>query len=137
LNFLIKQHLFKFTKFGLVGILCTLIDFILFISLIFIFELSIISSHLSAFSVAVLISYFLNKNYTFDSSLIKNNQKTITKYILLNTIGAVISTTALLLLSSLIHILIAKLFAAALSLLWNYTSSYFFIFSSKLQFQKK
>ena len=137
MNFIIKQHIYKLTKFGLIGILSSLVDFIIFCLLFFVFEWSIISSHLTAFSIAVVNSYFLNKNYTFSDTAVKNNALSFTKYILLNTIGATISTTAIILLAPFIHILIAKLFATTLSLLWNYFSSYFFIFSSRTQFLKK
>ena len=137
MNFKIKYHLSKLTKFGLIGIHSTLVDFIIFSLLIFVFEWNIITSHLTAFSIAVLNSYFFNKNFTFSDIAIKNNAHTITIYILLNTIGAAISTAAIILLAPFIQILIAKLFATILSLLWNYISSYFFIFSPRAQSLKK
>ena len=136
-NFEITKHIYKLAKFGLVGILCTILDFIVFSLLIFVFEWNIINSHLTAFSIAVIASYVLNKNYTFSNSIVANSTQTITKYVLLNTIGAIISTIAILFFSPMMFILIAKLFAATLSLLWNYASSYFFIFSPRAQSQKK
>ena len=133
MNIQFNNHIFKITKFSIVGVISTVIDFALFCIFVYFFQWDIIISHLAAFLIALMNSYFLNKHFTFGDRDIAYNMKLFGKFILFNSIGAIISTIAILILIKYIHIILAKVMAATLSLLWNYISSYFFIFTDKIR----
>lgn len=133
---LIKKHAEKI-RFGLVGVINTALDFGVLLLLVKIFKFSAIGGNYISTSIALIFSFFANKKFTF-----KNNDKTqarqfivflvitlvglwILQPLAISGIGFMISGITL---NSSVELLIEKLFATLVSLIWNYLMYRKFVF---------
>ena len=92
----------RFIKFGLVGVLNTIINWVLFILLNSIGVYYIISN-IIAYSISTLNSYLWNSKWVFKYNGDNVNQTTF-KFITLNIIGLVLNTIILFLLVDIIKL---------------------------------
>lgn len=120
--------IFKFLKFGFVGFSGMIIDF----SITFLlkeklkFHRYIASS--AGFTVAATSNYLLNRFWTFESS----NPRVLVEYstfIFLSLIGLAINNSFLYLFEKKLKFYAAKLFAIAVTMLWNFFANYYLTFS--------
>ena len=122
--------LWQIAKFGLVGVLNTAIDFGILNYLSILTGITgggkIIPLNITSFSVAVLNSYWWNKSWVFEG---RKNANFIA-FLVVSTIGVMINTGTVFLLSTYVSIPaglsenlwlnLAKILATFLSLAWNF-----------------
>ena len=80
----------KFVKYGLVGILGTFLHFAILIFLVRLLGSNVLFSSTFGFIVVLIISYFLNKHWTFQSS--EQGIQEFTKYSIVSLIGLLLNT---------------------------------------------
>ncbi|USN96815.1 MAG: GtrA family protein [Candidatus Nomurabacteria bacterium] len=118
-------------RFALVGVANTAVDFGVLFGLTIFLHVPVLAANIVSTSVAMAVSYLLNKRAVFRDTDIHNRQQvmlfvvvTLTSLWVLQ--GFVLSAvTALLWVATNVNpemtLLIAKLTATAVSLMWNYT----------------
>ena len=121
----------EFLRFGLVGIVNTAVDFVVFVLLYRGTGLDPLLCNVVAFLVAVTNSYLLNHHWTFRGSGSTLSFVAYVRFAALNAGGLVIGTLAILLLGRFMPLELAKLIAAGLTLIWNYTCSKLFVFNTE------
>lgn len=121
----------EFIRFGLVGVINTAVDFAVFVLLYRGTELDPLLCNGIAFLVAVTNSYLLNHHWTFRRPGSGISWVAYARFVVLNAGGLVIGTLAIVLLGRLMPLEFAKLIAAGLTLVWNYTCSRLFVFNTE------
>lgn len=124
----LSDDLFRFIKFGLVGILNTLINWILFI-ILNILGLYYIISNIIAYSISTLNSYLWNSNWVFKYGG-DNLKETSLKFIILNIIGLTLNTIILYLLVDIVGLrkLIALIITTGIVMILNYFINKIWVF---------
>lgn len=122
-----RARLGEIIRFGLVGVLNTAIDLASFSLLYRLVGLPALVANGLAFWVAVSNSYWLNRRWTFRQHQVRGF-RAYSHFVLVNIGGLILGTLAILLLSHLMAPELAKVIASILTLIWNYTSSRYFIF---------
>ena len=122
------EDLSRFIKFGLVGVLNTIINWILFILLNSMGVYYIISI-IIAYSISTLNSYLWNSKWVFKYTGDNVNQTTF-KFITLNIIGLVLNTIILFLLVDIIKLpkIIALIIATGVVMILNYFINKLWVF---------
>ena len=118
-----------FIRFGLVGIINTAVDLGVFTLLYRGVDLDPLVANVIAFFLAVTNSYLLNHHWTFRRPDNAMSFSAYVRFVALNAGGLLIGTLAILLLGKYMPLEFAKLIAAGLTLLWNFTSSKLFVFN--------
>lgn len=124
----LSDDIFRFIKFGLVGVLNTLINWILFILLNSIGVYYIISN-IIAYSISTLNSYLWNSKWVFKYSG-DNIKETSFKFIVLNIIGLTLNTIILYLLVDIVGLnkLIALVITTGIVMILNYFINKLWVF---------
>ena len=122
------MKLFKqLIKFGIVGIIATIVDFlILFIFTEYFHIYYLISSTLS-FIISLIVNYILSIYWVFDVK--KRNFKELILFVILSVIGLLINQIILYIGSDLLNIyyLICKIGATILVMIYNFITRKIFI----------
>ncbi len=121
----------EFLRFGLVGVVNTAVDFAVFVLLYRGTDIDPLLCNGVAFLVAVTNSYLLNHHWTFRKSTSNISVAAYVRFVALNAGGLLIGTLAILLLGGVMPLELAKLIAAGLTLIWNYTCSRLFVFNTE------
>lgn len=119
----------KIISFALVGICNTVVDFAAFTFAYEILTLSLIASNVMAWLVAVTFSYVLNTLTTFHREtgrVLRRND--YLNFVASGVLGVIATTTTLVVLSSYLHVMIAKLASILVGFIVNFTMSNFFVF---------
>ncbi|MFL0197135.1 GtrA family protein [Clostridium sp. WILCCON 0269] len=123
----------KFThiiRFGCVGCLNTMFDFVIFCVLNSLFGINYIISQILSYSGGTLNSYILNKFWTFNDR--KTNKKTaqeIVQFIVVNSISLSVSLIGLsILIDSSINSFFAKIISMVLAQVVNFLGYRFWVF---------
>ncbi|WNS81478.1 GtrA family protein [Domibacillus sp. DTU_2020_1001157_1_SI_ALB_TIR_016] len=119
------RNLNKIMKFGIVGVLNTAIDMLLFFTLWSVGMPYLLAQVLS-YSAGTLNSFVWNRSWTFKASG-QTNMEEITKFILLNTIALCMSTFLLSLLSGQ-PLFVSKTIATLSGLSVTFFGSRFWVF---------
>ena len=120
----------EFLRFGLVGVVNTLVDFAVFVLLYRLVGLDPLLANALAFLVAVTNSYFLNHHWTFRQSETPLSISAYLRFAVLNAGGLLIGSLAILSLGHYMPMELAKLIATAITLVVNFTSSKIFVFKT-------
>lgn len=130
MNF-INEGVNKFVKFGLVGVLNTLINWIIFAVLNFVGVYYIIANVI-AYVIATINSYIWNSRWVFKYKG-EDKKETTTKFILLNLVGLALNTMILYLLVDLIGLnkLIALVITTVIVMVINYIVNKIWVFKEK------
>lgn len=125
---LLKSHYKSLSKFTIVGVVNTLIDFSVFYVLHDIFGAYFIFAHIAAFFVALVNSFIFNALWTFKN--LKRDQllKQVFSFVIIGLIGLGLSTVSIYVASMYISIYPAKILAMLVSFVWNYVGSWLFVF---------
>ena len=121
----------KFIKFGLVGVLNTLINWIIFAVLNFVGVYYIIANVI-AYVIATINSYTWNSRWVFKYNG-KDQKETTTKFIVLNLVGLALNTIILYLLVDLIGLnkLISLVITTVIVMVINYIVNKIWVFKEK------
>ena len=124
----LSDDLFRFIKFGLVGLLNTLINWILFI-LLNSFGVYYIISNVIAYSISTLNSYLWNSKWVFKYNE-DNVKETSFKFIVLNIIGLTLNTIILYLLVDIVGLnkLISLVITTGIVMILNYFINKLWVF---------
>ncbi len=128
---IVKSHYKNFSKFTVVGIVNTIIDFSVFYILHDLFDITFIYAHISAFFVALINSFYFNAIWTFKNLKLNQLVKQITLFIAVGFSGLILSTITIYLASQFMWVYFAKILAMGVSLIWNYAGSWTFVFKDK------
>ena len=125
---ILKSHYKSFSKFTLVGVLNTLIDFFMFFVFYNIFGVMFVVAHISAFFIALANSFYFNAIWTFKN--LKRDQliKQVSAFVAVGLSGLVLSTLTIYFANNFMWVYFAKILAMAVSLIWNYVGSWLFVF---------
>lgn len=120
--------IFKFLKFGIVGLSGMVIDFSITILLKERFKIHRYISSSAGFTIAASSNYLLNRVWTFSST----NPKIIVEYstfIIISLIGLAINNLFLYLFEKRFKFYLAKFFAVMVTMLWNFLANYYITFT--------
>lgn len=115
-------------RFALVGVINTVVDFAIFLTLAKLIGLPAVIANVVSTSCALAVSYLLNKKAVFGNTD-ANNHRQIMQFILVTLTGlwvlqaiviTVVSGLIGALLSSTLLLVVAKAAATVVSLTWNY-----------------
>lgn len=133
--------IFQIAKFGLIGILNTLIDFGVINILANIFNVyqgaAIIPLNALSFSLAVINSYFWNKYWTFrEGSQSPESRYGFVKFVVVSILGLLINTAIVYGMTALspagvggaLWLNSSKLLATVVSMIWNFLGYKFLVF---------
>lgn len=137
-----NKSVLQFSKFFVVGILNTGIDFLILNSLMWFTHIysgtSIIIFGTISFSVAVANSYFLNKYWTFEDKTAVKDPAQFAKFFTVSVIGWLLNTAILFSITTYIHPILglsaalwanfAKVVATGVVLAWNFAGYKLFVF---------
>lgn len=121
-------------KYGLVGIVNTLTDFLLFSLLLYGLACPLLIANSVAFSIAVLQSYYINRHWTFaeqtNSINARQSAKQLIAFVAMNLVGLCISNLTVYWLAEQLTPLGAKLAATGLVFTWGFSISKLIIFKN-------
>ena len=117
------------TRFALVGAVNTTVDVALFSLLFYVFGWPLLVANAGAFVVAVMVSFLLNKTWTFrDQSRGARAARRALSFVAVAVIGLGIASVTIWLAALVVPPIFAKLAAVGATFLWNYTASRRFVF---------
>ena len=125
----VNDNLFRFVKFGLVGVLNTAINWIIFI-LLNSLGIYYIISNIIAYTLSTINSYMWNSKWVFKYEG-KNIKETTFKFIILNVIGLILNTCILYVLVDILGLskIIGLIIATAIVMVLNYFINKLWVFS--------
>jgi putative flippase GtrA len=120
----------KFVKFALVGFGCMLLDFSMTYFLKEIVKLNKYVSNSISFAIAVFVSYYLNRNWTFHNTSANVTEQFI-RFLAVATIGLILNnlTTYFFTEKRSYNFYFSKILATALVVLWNFSMNILFTFA--------
>ncbi|MFS8214462.1 GtrA family protein [Paenibacillus polymyxa] len=125
-------QLLPMIRFGIVGLVNTGVDYIIFMLLAWV-GVPVIVAQIISYSCGTANSYILNSKWTFNKQLSNNtNKRQLPKFIVINLI--VLGVTSLLL--QVLHtgtelsLALSKLIATAAGMIINYIGSRYWVFGS-------
>lgn len=111
-------------KFGVVGILATLLDYVVMIVLTEVFGVPPVASSTISFSISVVFNYLASMRYVFSHREGMSRRREFIIFLVLSIIGLGINAALMWVGTELagIDYRIVKLFAAAVVMVWNFVS---------------
>jgi putative flippase GtrA len=119
----------QFVKFASVGVINSLIHFLIFIFFYRLIEFNLIVATILGYGAGTLNSYIMNKKWTFNARKATSTTE-IYRFILINVVALIVNAISLYVLSVLCGIVeeIAQLFAILFSLIVNFIGNKFWTF---------
>ena len=127
---LFKNELFnQIMKFGVVGGIAFIIDYICLIISKEIFELSVLLSAAIAFIISVIFNYILSIKWVFNVNKEIDQKKNFIIFIVLSIIGLILTEIIMWFGTDIIKIsyLIVKIFATAIVMIFNFITRKIFL----------
>lgn len=119
-------------RFAVVGILNTIVDFMVFIALYYSFGVPALWANTTSYSAGILNSFLFNKHWTFsDSSPSNQTLRQFVLFVLLNFVGLTLSNLVVTTLTNLMPAVVAKLIAIFVTFTWSYWSSHRIVFAPR------
>lgn len=111
-------------KFGVVGILATLLDYVVMIVLTEVFGVPPVASSTISFSISVVFNYLASMRYVFSHREDMSRRREFIIFLVLSIIGLGINAALMWVGTELagIDYRIVKLFATAVVMVWNFVS---------------
>jgi putative flippase GtrA len=145
-----KYEIFgQMTRFAVVGVINTAIDFTVLNLLIWITGIKsgngVILLNMVSFTTATLNSYFLNKRWSFGDHTTNQNGRKFSVFMTVSIFGVIINTTVVRIISTNIDPMfglnqtlwtnVAKVVATGFSLVWNFIGYKIFVFKKTIEKQ--
>lgn len=132
MNVSIFNNLLKYFKYGIVGGTGAIIDFTLYSSIIYTTHINYLVSNIFSFSIAAVVVFFLQKNYTFQYKTNKNLE-TFNRYILAVVITYILSNVILTITIELLAmgLFVSKAIQIILGSIWGYYVNNYYVFNDK------
>ena len=124
-----KKLFAQFIKFGIVGVIATVIDFSLLIFLTEVFHVNYLISATVAFIVAVIFNYLASMRYVFTHREGLSRRREFIIFMVLSVIGLLINNACMWLGVELFAIdyRITKILATAIVTMWNFITRKIFL----------
>lgn len=124
-----KTLMEQIVKFGIIGILATLLDFILMILLKEVFGVNEIIASTISFSISLVFNYICSMKYVFESREDMSKKKEFNIFVILSLIGLGLNTFFMWLLVDIFSIfyIISKAFSTCIVMIWNFVSRKIFL----------
>ena len=129
-----KKLFNQIVKFGLVGVIATVIDYGLMVLFTEVFHIPALISAAISFTISVIFNYIASVKWVFDVDKEKNSKtKEIIVFIILSIIGLCINELIMYLMDKLFGVdyRISKLFATGVVMCWNFITRKIFLESKK------
>lgn len=119
----------QFMKFGIVGVINTILDYALYTLFVTIFDVHYLIANVLSFSIAVTNSFLLNRKWTFRQSGTNWRHEAL-KYAMVYASGLGIGEAMLYVFVGRMHLheLVGKAMIVAIVLFWNYVGIRFWAF---------
>jgi len=125
----IKNEFIQLTKYGIISIVCTSIDFLFFALMTQLLLVHYLVANFISYSTGLTINYFLNKNYNFKSKT-KKVKRQFASFATISLIG--LSLNMYLIYLFVEHFKIWEIYAKVISIfivfIWNYLGHKFIAF---------
>lgn len=111
-------------KFGIVGVLATLLDFIILFILTEILNMYYLASSCISFVLSLLFNYFASMKYVFSGKEGMSRRREFAIFILLSIIGLGINQFGMWVMVNVLHVfyMLSKVFVTAIVMVWNFVS---------------
>jgi len=121
----------QFVKFGIVGVVSTVIDWGLFYLLNFTFGIYYLTAKVLSFAVAVINSFVWNRRWTFRSQNPNRNQEFV-KFLVIALVGLSLNTLIMYLAVSIFHTrkIVGLIFATGIVTFWNFLANKYWTFQN-------
>lgn len=137
--------LIQIAKFGLIGVLNTVVDFAVLNLLMWIFDIYsgtwIIAFNVTAFSLAVINSYIWNRFWTFKIKSRQDVPEEFIKFISISIVGVIINSGIVYSITEFIDPVfgltpelwanVAKILATGIAMVWNFVGYKFWAFKQE------
>ncbi|MBM6905687.1 GtrA family protein [Collinsella tanakaei] len=124
-----KHLLAQIMKFGVVGVIATVIDFGVMIFLTEVFGINPVASATVSFTVSVIFNYLASMRYVFSHREGMSRQREFVIFIVLSVIGLAINDALMWVGTELtpVDYRIVKVLATAVVMVWNFVSRKIFL----------
>ncbi|MDN0068397.1 GtrA family protein [Collinsella ihumii] len=124
-----KHLLAQIMKFGVVGVIATVIDFGVMIFLTEVFGINPVASATLSFTVSVIFNYLASMRYVFSHREGMSRQREFVIFIVLSVIGLVINDALMWVGTEMtpVDYRIVKVLATAVVMVWNFVSRKIFL----------
>lgn len=122
---MLKKNLLEFFTYNLVGIVNTFIGFSIIFTLMFT-GISAIKSNIIGYSIGAVVSFYLNKRYTFKNT--QNNKKQIFKFFAVLLVAYILNFLTLQYLLEFVNPYLAQLLSAIVYTLSSFLMAKFLVF---------
>ncbi len=124
-----KHLLAQIMKFGVVGVIATVIDFGVMIFLTEVFGINPVASATVSFTVSVIFNYLASMRYVFSHREGMSRQREFVIFIVLSIIGLVINDALMWVGTEMtpVDYRIVKVLATAVVMVWNFVSRKIFL----------
>lgn len=123
-----KKLISQFFKFGVVGVIAFIVDYLSLYLLTEFLNVYYLISSIISFLLSIIINYILSINWVFDIKK-KQSFKDVIIFTLLSTIGLLINLLVMYLSVEVfkIHYMIGKLIATFIVMIWNFVTRKMFL----------
>lgn len=119
-------------RFAVVGLVNTLVDYALFNLLFYLAETPLIAAHFLSAGTAVLVSFLLNRNWTFAGAKHHDSVwRQFVRHVATAGSAVLISAVVIWLAAFVLPAYLAKLAAIGVSFAWNFLLSRHWVFRAK------
>ena len=124
-----KKLLFQIFKFVIVGVVATLIDFIILILLKELFNLNTLISNTISFSISVIYNYIASIIWVFDVNNNKDKKLNFIIFIVFSIMGLLLNNVILYLCTSMLKIyyIIGKVISTLIVMIFNFITRKIFL----------
>ena len=121
----------QFSSFAIIGVIATLIHYIILVILVELFSVDAVSASAVGYCISGLINYYLNYRYTFASN--ESHKKTLPKFATVSITGLGLNVIILMLLTEqlALHYVFSQVIATIIVLLWNFIVNKMWTFGIK------
>lgn len=119
-----KKLFEQIMKFGVVGVIATLIDWGIFAICTRVFHIHYAISNIIGFSISVIFNYWASVKWVFDVNKEKDSKRNFMLFIIFSVIGLGLNELILFICIDKIHImdLISKVIATAIVMVFNFVT---------------
>ena len=123
-----KKLINQILKFGVVGVIATIIDFAVLYLLTDFIHINYLISSIISFTVSVIVNYILSIKWVFEVNH-KQTKKDFIIFVVLSVIGLGINSLIMYLMVDKLHIyyMLTKVFATAVVMVYNFITRKIFI----------
>lgn len=119
-----KRLIEQMLKFGVVGVICFLIDYVLLFICTEYLGMHYLLSGVCSFAVSVIVNYLLSSHFVFEMDKSRKKEEEFFLFVLLSIIGLLINELVLGIFTETlaVHYMISKIVATAIVMVYNFVT---------------